>query len=766
MNLLKEHRGILTVCGLFFVLGILRLNDLSLYTDSTRYLIWGTSVSQFKGYLDDTQPDPDRYVVNAPLYPVLLFPVLIAFPHAIIAAKIWTVLWGACALFLFHAWLANSMGRRAAILGTMFLALNPLMIVISSEVLSEAPFLALMFLLMILLDKLMERPQTPPALTFAFLVSASAVVLLREVSITLLAAMFFTLVVRRRGKIAFLLLACCASVYGLWLVRNLILVGETPSAQSSNIHFFFQHAVTPPDASFLKEMTTRIQTNARGFSVQLGGMLLYPLPPNLILWPGDFFKFIVNNMSWGKYGVMFVVSLTSVIGLVRDLRQSRSAIMRAIFIVFYMMIILTYPIHDFRFLLPLLPIMIFYVIKAIVWLKDRFPLGALSRPGIILAGFSLAMLPNAVCDFEMLRTNSFYVQSPQASNLPRHSTRKSGSPILKRRISRCRGVWPASGSNRIRPRKSSWLARPRIFPLLLEKEKCWRSIPAYHCRYLSPYSVTMPWNTYSPRDCGVTSYEFFMKESPRFWFEPVFSASNLHVFKVHSRWILSAQPQRHFDFDTVSAAGLLRKGRLCIVTEDYPGAVQALKKASALEPNQPESVFQIFLAYTLMGDSLNAIQQVQSMFTKPRSTPYVWSAQIHLSAMNRYRQAKLLKSEVQQSNELFALSKLYWNLGYQRRAYRLIRETIGIDPTFFSGLLWAWHYGIQTGDTLRAATYLQTLESIDRTNAVVKSFRAMTQFSDTLRRTKRPEERARLRLAIAREYDKMDLPEEAIDEAE
>ena len=167
-----------------------------------------------------------------------------------------------------------------------------------------------------------------------------------------------------------------------------------------------------------------------------------------------------------------------------------------------------------------------------------------------------------------------------------------------------------------------------------------------------------------------------------------------------------------------------------------------------------------------MGDSLNAIQQVQSMFTKPRSTPYVWSAQIHLSAMNRYREAKLLKSEVQQSNELFALSKLYWNLGYQRRAYRLIRETIGIDPTFFSGLLWAWHYGIQAGDTVRAATYLQTLESIDRTNAVVKSFRAMTQFSDTLRRTKRPEERARLRLAIAREYDKMDLPEEAIDEAE
>ncbi|MBF8248348.1 MAG: PMT 2 domain-containing protein, partial [Bacteroidetes bacterium] len=323
MNPLKEHKGILAACGLFLILGILRLNDLSLYTDSTRYLIWGTSVAQLRGFLDDTQPEPDRYVVNAPLYPVLLAPALIPFPRSIIAAKVWTLLWGSCALFLFHGWLSATVGGRAALLGTIFLALNPLMIVISSEVLSEAPFLALMSLLMILLDRLMEQPQTPPALTFAFLASASAVILLREVSITLLAAMFFTLVLRRKGKIAFLLLACCASVYGLWLVRNLILVGETPSAQSSNIHFFFQHAVTPPDASFLKELTTRIQTNARGFSVQLGGMLLYPLPPNLILWPGDLFKFIVNNMSWGKYCVMVVVSLTSVAGLVVDLRQSK-----------------------------------------------------------------------------------------------------------------------------------------------------------------------------------------------------------------------------------------------------------------------------------------------------------------------------------------------------------------------------------------------------------------------------------------------------------
>ena len=75
--LLREHRWIILLSLVFLALGVLRLNDLSLYTDSTRYVIWGTSFAHARGFVDKTQPDPERYVVNAPLYSVLIAPVLL-----------------------------------------------------------------------------------------------------------------------------------------------------------------------------------------------------------------------------------------------------------------------------------------------------------------------------------------------------------------------------------------------------------------------------------------------------------------------------------------------------------------------------------------------------------------------------------------------------------------------------------------------------------------------------------------------------------------
>ena len=62
----------------FTAVGLFRLNDLSLYTDSTRYLIWANSLATGSGFLDPTSSEPTRFVMNAPLYSVLLVPSQIA----------------------------------------------------------------------------------------------------------------------------------------------------------------------------------------------------------------------------------------------------------------------------------------------------------------------------------------------------------------------------------------------------------------------------------------------------------------------------------------------------------------------------------------------------------------------------------------------------------------------------------------------------------------------------------------------------------------
>jgi tetratricopeptide (TPR) repeat protein len=89
-----------------------------------------------------------------------------------------------------------------------------------------------------------------------------------------------------------------------------------------------------------------------------------------------------------------------------------------------------------------------------------------------------------------------------------------------------------------------------------------------------------------------------------------------------------------------------------------------------------------------------------------------------------------------------------------------------VDSTYFSGLLWGWDYGMQRGDTVQAKAYLRNLVRIDNTNPVVVQFTSIDRTADSLRRAVDPVRRSRLRLSIAHSFKSVDLPDEAIDEAQ
>ena len=222
---LMNHRAVALVCGIFFMLGLLRLNDLSSCTpDSCRYLIWGNSLAHGHGYLDPTQPDPDRFVVYPPLYPVLIAPVEAVFPMSLLAVKVWTLLWGVLALILFYFWILSAFGKRAAIWTTLMFALNPAMLLFSTEALSEAPFIAIVLLILILVEKSTMAEGAGGWSFWLFLLLLPAVTLVRETGIALVMAVVFVLISRRQVKRAFLAFAVAAVILSLWYIRNQVLV--------------------------------------------------------------------------------------------------------------------------------------------------------------------------------------------------------------------------------------------------------------------------------------------------------------------------------------------------------------------------------------------------------------------------------------------------------------------------------------------------------------------------------------------------------------
>jgi len=760
-----EHRWLIILCLAFLGLGIVRLNDLSLYTDSTRYVIWGDSFAHLKGLVDDTQPEPERYIVNAPLYAVLLSPALVLFPLSLTAAKVWTLLWAIAFLVVFCLYLARTAGKVLAITGIIPLVFNPLFLVISTEVLTEGCFLALAFLSFLLLDKAEDTERNSRRSVLLLVVILSLIVLLREVAIALVGAVILYFLLRREDKRAVLVVLGAVVCYGAWLFRNLVLVGTPPASQATNLSFVFEHFVTSPSAPLVQEIALRAINNARGYALHAAGLLFYPIPDVLIVEPSGIFRGYYRALVVAKYVIPVVFIPLLFVGVWQDLRQHKTGLVRILFLLVYSGTILSYPIQDIRFLLPLLPFFVFYAVVALRWIRTKWFGSARVLPRVIAATFSLLVAaPNLICLEEIIHTNIRYTSDP----LQLYDHLRSVG-LGKNMFTR---PWQLMGSwvNQHTPGDIVIASALKDMSIFIGERKLLElnnGVPVTTFdHYLRDFAVdellsASSWD-------GVRTYEFQMAESKRFWFEPVKQIAGLQLYRVHATYTSPREEwldTKRMPFDTVTANGLLRKGRAEILRQRYADAIASLRKAQDLAPTQAMMAYQLTVAYAMDGRLEDASTELQRLFTSAQSSTFTPIASQHLAVAQLQRQAASL-NPVQRSLALYDVATFYWNLGYYHQAYAILRQTLGENPTFFRGLLWGWYYGIQLGDTTQAAVYLRQLENIDGTNPVVQRFRTIASCSDTLRRLSNPLRRGEIRLAIARSYEAVDLPEEAIDEAQ
>lgn len=764
-SFIKENSIVLSLCGLFFLIGLARLNDLSLYTDSTRYVIWGNSVAHAKGFVDNTQPEPDYFVVNAPLLAVLLAPIEVPFPLSVNAAKVWILVWGTAALLLFSIWITRRIGKTPALIATAFLAFNPLMVVMSTEILSEAPFFVFLFACFIYLDEIAENREISTKGAIILIVAMTVVPLLREVGAALVLAGTLVLLPRKRIKLALAVLIGATALFGLWTVRNLVWIGAPPSSQTGNMQFILQHFVTPAKAPLLSELTTRFWLNLKTYSVPLAGTLLYPFPSTLIVMPTGLFVAVSKLLSVGETVIVGVSTLFTLTGIILDVRSSRSATTRLLFLIVYLVIILLYPVQDIRFLLPILPFSLFYIVRTSVWLAHRFRLVSPPLRRNLAVSFALFLLiPNLLCILEVLRTNLSYANSPEAFS--EQIERNYTNPGFFLHPWRLLGDWInknlppktiiASPAKEIVPfvgdRKVLELNRPVPLPLFEQ--------------YLRDYQVEYVLAPTIWED--LRAYQFVMMESQRLWFEPLHQFAHLNLFRVHSRLMESDKrtQARSLALDTTKASSLLLIGRLHLMNEQYVEAIQLLERAHRLAPSQAEVTYQLLSAHAISGDFNRAIQLAQTLFSQPQSSSYIPSTQLQLHAMDLMNQAAQSQNIQQRALLTYEASSVYWSLGFRERAYAILKDVLEKDQSYFVGLLWGWHHAIQLKDTAQAQVYLKRLETIDRQNRVVERFLAMTALADSLRQSSDSTRRSQLHLSIAHSYEDIELHEEALDEVE
>jgi tetratricopeptide (TPR) repeat protein len=256
-----------------------------------------------------------------------------------------------------------------------------------------------------------------------------------------------------------------------------------------------------------------------------------------------------------------------------------------------------------------------------------------------------------------------------------------------------------------------------------------------------------------------------MRESKRYWFEPVYTFCGLQLYKVHLAFVDKppANPLRSVAPDTTNADGYLRWGRTLLLRGNYSGALWEFAHAYAEGANPALSIYQMTVAFAMSGQQFEATKALSKLYRLPQSTSYIPAARLHLRMMDSYFNAENAKGTVHRPEELLNIAAFYWNFGYYDHGLSILQEALSDDSTYFVGLLWGWNYATDLGDTKQAAGYLGILESIDATNPVVQGYRALTAVDDSLHRVKSPSEQSRLLLEKGRIYWSIGLYDEAYD---
>ena len=759
----SEVFGLCVVMMGFVLAGLLRLNDLSLSTDSTRYLIWGTSLAAGKGFVDFTLPVPTHFVMNAPLYAVLLAPMLALFPLSLTAAKIWTLAWGAAGIGIFYLWLRRHASAGPSFVATLWLAANSLYFVVSTEVLSEAPFIALMILCFLLLERPFELPVWWRDAVIVLLLGFLP--LLREIGFAVVVGAALVFAFERRYRRAIVVLIAAAGFYGLWTFRNTILVGSEGTGLTANLQYITRHFVTSPETSLVSEFFTRFGLNLRGYVLDIGGRIFYPFPLSLMGAPPSLLTWFSDALGILNIPILVVLGGIAGYGLTRDALHSRRGILPALALLGFALIVLFYPVHDIRFLLPFLPLILFGVVRGCTVIAERTGVSWRQRlrNGLMVAGLAL-VVPNILADAEVVRTNLAYLRNPdsfagrQSLAEPARAYFAHSWRLVGKRIGE---ILPGSltiGSPVkeiapfVAPHRVQELSRTLPPPLL---DRIIR---------LNDVSVILSkplWTTDSSDLLGMLwSYDLSMQNSRRYRLVPEDTISGILISRIVA---LGDGPAPEPQTDTSTVAGLLVQARSDLGSANLVEALKHLEHAIRLAPDQPEVLFQLVAVRSMLGDSAFAAQQAARLFTMPQTTAYLPLIQLHLRALGLVTQARHAGGMTRASLSVQA-ARLYDDLGYPAVALRLLRDFQQSQDPDFPSLLWSSYFAKQAGDTASSYRDLDRLISIDPRAPILSPLVKVRDLEHALRQTVGGKARALLHRAIAGQYVQLELPDDATDE--
>jgi len=771
------------LCAAFVVIGILILNDTMLYTpDSPRYLVWAKSLASFDGFKDAMGPDPTRYVVHAPFYPILLAPLGWLFSSIIIPAKVLTLLAGVGLIILFYVWLAESAGRTPAFLASMFLAFNPLTLLLSTHVLSDIPF-AVTLVLFFLLAQRLSRESEGEWIAWFFVIVITIGIFLREVGLMLLAGAVCYFFLRKDRRRLLLVITIPVLFYLIWYFRNEIFVAGVENPPMRNTKLLFAHYFTVDDASMSEEFLARLKSNANVYMEMAKALVFFPqyvVRPFPVIASTDFFMAqVASVLRYAQYPIALLQFGVFVWGIIAWWNKEKTNLLFILFLFFYLLLILLYPFNDIRFLVPFLIVLLYYGALGCTDLYVRFLHGRVSKTVLVVAASVACLIlavPNLVWTSHAVGNNQAYLRA--VANSFRDFKPERGAPELYTKPFSLVGQWIAENTDSSAVVAARWkeqafwlqgrklLEVEPLLPLTLF-ETLLRDYRVSHLVVL----VSKP---------GIRELEFQMQQSNRFSFETAFRAGNLEVVRVRfrpmdladsrvgvgtlarERSISSPDSQNVNEEEKVRS--LYRLGVRLLESGAYERAGQVFQALWGLTGGSGSVVLLRAVSLEFAGKLDEAGQIFDRFRQQPQAGPFLKHAWYHQQLIAHIKRADEDTTRLGKSMIYHMISANYWDLGFRYRAVEMLRRVLQIDSAFSPGLVFGTYYALQQGNDRQAKAYTARLAAVDPRHLMVKPLQSLFAVLDSLRSSKTAKERAKFRLSVARTYASIGLIELAIDQ--
>lgn len=358
------------------------------YHDDGIYVLTGKALAQGQGYrliFLPNSPVQTKYPILYPALLAIIWKLWPSFPNNLFLMKWFTLFCGAATVGLSYLYLIRFgyFSRSVAGIAALVCATSPIFLFFSTEILSEAPFACLVILSLWFIETKLEKPDQEPYHQFFLGVLLALPFLCRTAGVTLV---FAGLVLQYyKGRpLRWMVIGITVVMlpWVLWMVAGLGAWNHDPI--SGYYTDYLGWWASMGWTSTIRYVANNV-LNILRYSVAI---------------PFEGFADLLESISF--FGWVFFIFFLSSILFITLLIKSRAWRIMPLFIITYLSLIMLWPWHPYRFLVPILPFLLGYFFDGInTSLKV-----SITRNWYLLLGLSLLIAPNF---------NLLYLHGKQAS---------------------------------------------------------------------------------------------------------------------------------------------------------------------------------------------------------------------------------------------------------------------------------------------------------------------------------------------------------------